>query len=127
VLVVEDEAPVRNLVVELLKSSGYHVLDAESGEAAIELASQEEAAIDLLLTDMIMRKIGGMRLAERLKGERPDLKVLFMSGYTDDTVLHQGLPGPFMSFIQKPFSPSGLLARVRELLDARKPPDRVRG
>jgi CheY-like chemotaxis protein len=121
ILVVEDEYPVRKLVVDVLKSAGYAVLDADSGEAALETAARHQGPLHLLLTDVIMRKMGGTRLADRLQKEKPSLKVLFMSGYTGDAILQHGMPNPSTDFIQKPFSPSRLLVKVREILDATAP------
>jgi DNA-binding response OmpR family regulator len=123
VLVVENEAAIRSLVQLALERHGYVVLTAESGSAALRLAAGHRGPIDVLLTDVVMPDLHGPELARRLVAERPQLVMLFMSGYMDDALGEDtsGLPVP-VDFIQKPFSPSALAARVRELLDRRHGP-----
>jgi CheY-like chemotaxis protein len=116
ILLVEDEAAVRELTREILEASGYKVLEAEDAEAAARLCRQP-GSIDLLLTDVVMPRIGGRELSLRLGALRPGLKVLFMSGHTDDEVLRQGV-AEGAAFLQKPFGPEALVRKVRELLDA---------
>jgi two-component system cell cycle sensor histidine kinase/response regulator CckA len=117
ILLVEDEDMVRDLVRIALQAKGYTVLEAGDGGQALSLAGQQEGAIDLLVTDLVMPHMSGRELAEQLKALRRRMKVLFMSGYTDDTVIQQGLLIPEAEFISKPFSPSTLTSRVREMLD----------
>jgi two-component system, cell cycle sensor histidine kinase and response regulator CckA len=116
VLLVEDEGAVRRLTRELLEMQGYTVLEAAGGEEALRL-SAEGGQIDLLLTDVVMPRLSGRELAERLSAERPHLKVLYFSGYTDDIVVRHGLLEHGLAFIQKPFSQEALLRKVREVLD----------
>ena len=119
VLLVEDEAQVRSLVRLVLESGGYRVLEADCGERGIEVAERHPEAIDLLLTDVVMPGMNGRQLAERLGSRRPDLKVIYMSGYTDDAALTLGpLPASAL-FIQKPFAPTALAGRVRHVLAGR--------
>lgn len=117
ILLVEDNPMVRNLVRIALRNYGYTLLEAEQGQQALALAAQQEAAIDLLLTDVIMPELSGREVAERLKALYPHIKVLFMSGYTDDEVIQHGLLTAEVEFISKPFSPKTLAAKVREILD----------
>lgn len=117
ILVVEDEPGVRALVRDTLRSRGYRVLEANDGMEALLLVSQYRDAIDLLLTDIVMPQMGGRELAEHLLGQSPDLKVLFMSGYTDDEILKHGVVAARVEFIQKPFTPYALANRVRGVLD----------
>lgn len=119
VLVVEDEPAVRELVREFLEESGYRVLDAGGGPAAIELLQQHAGAIQLLLTDVIMPGMSGRELADRLTALRPGLKVLYMSGYTDNEIARQGVLEEGTHLLQKPFTRSALAAKVRELLEDR--------
>ena len=116
VLLVEDLDSVRVLVRAILGRNGYHVLEAQSGEAALDLAAAYPGKIHLLVTDVVMPRLTGPDLAERLRALRPELKVLFMSGYTDGAMAHHGLLEPGMEFVQKPVAPNVLLAKVREIL-----------
>jgi two-component system cell cycle sensor histidine kinase/response regulator CckA len=117
VLIVEDEAPVREIVTSMLRDLGYRTLEAGSVAEAILVSEQQPAAIDLLLTDVVMPMQTGRQLAERLWQARPDLKVLFMSGHADDAVLTRGVELSEAAFLQKPFSRLALARRLRELLD----------
>lgn len=117
VLVVEDSHEVRTLLVRILRSLGYRVLEASAGEQALAAADAESGPLHLVLTDLMMPGLGGRALAEKLSARRPSLKVLCMSGHADNPALHDGLLGPDFPFIQKPFRPSDLARRVRELLD----------
>jgi PAS domain S-box-containing protein len=118
VLLVEDEPSVRDLAHRLLNQQGYKVLEAANGEEALHVA-QEHAGekIHLLLTDVVMPRMGGKELADQLKILRPDIKVLYASGYTDNAIVHHGVLERGTHFLQKPFSPSGLVRKVREVLD----------
>jgi signal transduction histidine kinase len=118
ILLVEDETSVRNLVERVLKSRGYDVLSAENGGDALQLASDADLSVDLVLTDIVMPAMSGRELVEALQTDRPDLRVLYMSGYTDDEILRRGLNDPGMSFIQKPFTADNLAMLVRKVLDA---------
>ena len=120
-LVVENEAAIKTLVQMALERHGYVVLTAESGSEALRLAAAHQGPIDLLITDVVMPDLRGPELARRLVAERPALVTLFMSGYMDDALGEDtsALPVP-VDFIQKPFSPSALAARVREMLDRRR-------
>jgi PAS domain S-box-containing protein len=119
VLVAEDEPGVRSLVRASLRLKGYTVLEAGNGTEALALAERHSGPIHLLLTDVIMPQMNGRELSERLKARRPGLKVLFMSGYTDDAVLRHGVVTEDLQFIQKPFTPSALAGKMRTVLDAR--------
>mgnify|MGYP001564370403 CR=1 FL=1 len=116
VLVVEDEQGVRTLAEFLLRRSGYTVLQAQSGAEALALAGQHMETIHLLLTDVIMPGMSGRELAERLAGDRPGIKTLFMSGYTDDTIVRHGVLQAETAFITKPFTFDALLHKVRATL-----------
>jgi CheY-like chemotaxis protein len=115
ILLVEDEATIRKLVRDVLSRGGYTVLDAPAGEAALELLRANE--VDLLLTDVVMPGMSGPDLARIATAERPSIRVLFTSGYTNEP--EELLAEPDAAFIGKPFSPQSLAAKVREVLDAR--------
>ncbi len=117
ILLVEDESMVRALARQVLELSGYTVLEAEHGQAAL-LVAQQHQPIHLLLTDLIMPGgLTGRELAERLESTHPEMKVLYMSGYTDDAIVHYGVLTSEVDFLQKPFSPQALNAKVRQVLD----------
>jgi nitrogen-specific signal transduction histidine kinase len=116
VLLVEDEEQVRVLASHLLRRLGYTVLEARRAGEALAIAAEHPGEIDLLLTDVIMPEMGGRVLAERIQEERPDVRVLFMSGYTDDAIVHHGVLDAGMAFLQKPLTPDSLARRVREVL-----------
>jgi two-component system cell cycle sensor histidine kinase/response regulator CckA len=118
VLLVEDEPLVRGLAIRVLREQGYNVLEAANGMEALNVAQEHVGEkIHLLLTDVVMPQMGGKELADRLKAFRPGIKVLFTSGYTDQAIVQRGLLNPDFSFLEKPFSPSGLVRQVREVLD----------
>jgi CheY-like chemotaxis protein len=121
VLVVEDEAPVRKLVRRMLEGVGYRVLEAGSAVDAITLLVRDNVGVDLLVTDVIMPQMSGRDLARRLKDHLPDLKVLFISGYTDDALADHGVLAPGIALLEKPFSPESLARKVREVLAAGPP------
>jgi CheY-like chemotaxis protein len=116
ILLVEDNDMVRGPVTLLLEELGYAVVPAAEATEAIELAA-DGAPIDLLLTDVVMPGMNGRLLAERLREQRPELKVLFMSGYTDDAVITRGVIDREMAFLQKPFGADQLARMVAELLN----------
>jgi signal transduction histidine kinase/ActR/RegA family two-component response regulator len=118
ILLVEDQDALRGLVRELLEAEGYAVLEAEGAEQALQIAADEARVIDLLLTDVIMPKMSGQQLAERLVVSRPAIKVLYMSGYADQTLGSNGLLEPDQALLQKPFTVDALARRVREVLSA---------
>jgi two-component system, cell cycle sensor histidine kinase and response regulator CckA len=118
VMVVEDEDSVRELVRQVLEGHGHAVLTARHGRDALLMAERYERPIDLLVTDVVMPEMGGGELVERLVARRPDLKVLYMSGYTNDEVLRRGVPEGGTSFLHKPFTADELMRRVREVLEA---------
>ena len=117
ILLVEDEDAVRQVVRLSLTMLGYNVLAAPSSRAALELAASYPAPIHLLLTDVVMPESGGRALAEALNQVRPQTKVLYMSGYTDDAVVQHGVEAATVAFLQKPFTPQHLARKVRDLLD----------
>ena len=117
ILLVENAEPLRALAKEFLKGSGYAVLEAENGKEAIRIANAFGGPIDLLLTDVIMPEMGGKKLAEQLKSVRPTTKVLFMSGYSDDSIAQSGIRVLEMVFLEKPFTREVLLRKVRRILD----------
>lgn len=121
VLLVEDEEAVRNLVRTILQEYGYTVLEAYHGAEALRLAIRHEGPIHLLLTDVVMPLMSGRQLADKLAPLRPDMKVIYMSGYTDHTVVHHGILEPGTTFLQKPFTPGALMSKLREVLDSAHP------
>jgi len=122
VLLVEDEDSVRKLLSYVLNRRGYTVIEAASGEEALEIFQKLASEIHLVLTDMVMPKMSGRELSDRLRELRPELKVIYMSGYTDDVLVRTGALGPGMSFLQKPLRPDVLAAKVREALDSASRP-----
>jgi signal transduction histidine kinase len=119
ILIVEDEAAVRRMAARALAAQGYAILEAENGAEALEVLARGGSPIDLVLTDVVMPLVNGRELGERLSVERPGLRVLFMSGYTDDDIVRRGLLRPGSPFLQKPFMPGDLSRKVREVLDTR--------
>lgn len=117
ILLVEDEDVVRGLARQILEQAGYKVLDASGGEEAIRLCRERSEPIHLLLTDVVMPETSGREIAQRLTSLRPATRVLFMSGYTDDAIVHHGVLDSGVEFIQKPFTPMALAKKVREVLD----------
>ncbi len=118
VLLVEDDATVRTLVAALLEMYGYTVLPAAGGREAIEIAEQQHASIDLLLTDIVMPGMNGRELADTLVAEHPTLKVVFTSGYPSDVTVRHGLSDASVAFIEKPYPPEDLARIVRRVLDS---------
>jgi len=116
VLLVEDEASVRELGARTLRELGYNVIEAANGEEALYLAREHGGEIHLLFTDVVMPKMGGRVLADKLTNIYPQARVLFTSGYTDSAIVHHGVLDPDIAFIQKPFSPAALTRKIREVL-----------
>jgi two-component system, cell cycle sensor histidine kinase and response regulator CckA len=117
ILLVEDEDALRQLTTMLLEGAGYRVLSAADGEQALLASERYEGSIALLLTDVVMPRMGGRHLAERLLESRPMLKILFMSGYTDDAILRHGAMGIGLRFLPKPFTEADLTRKIRAVLD----------
>jgi CheY-like chemotaxis protein len=118
ILVAEDDDEVRALAREILESYGYTVLEAARPADAFLIAERYAAAINLLLTDVIMPQMSGRQLADRLATLRPEMRVLYVSGYPGETIVQHGRLEPGTLFLQKPIMPEGLAAKVREVLDA---------
>ena len=117
ILLVEDEEVVRGLTRKILMQAGYNVLDAKGGDEAIRLCSLHVGPIDLLLTDVVMPEVSGKEVADRLLELRPSIRVLYMSGYTDEAIVQHGVLDANVKFIQKPFTWAGLTRKVREVLN----------
>ena len=115
---MEDEEIVRNMTHEVLRMSGYQVLESKNGNDALAVCERHDVPIHLMLTDVVMPKMSGRQLAERLVPLRPEMRVLYMSGYTDDAIVHHGVLDEGAAFIEKPFSPNAMARKVRETLDA---------
>ncbi|HXM37547.1 MAG TPA: response regulator, partial [Gemmatimonadales bacterium] len=118
ILLAEDDELLRPLARELLVRLGYRVLDAANAAAALELARAHPGDIHLLVSDVVMRGQSGLQLARQLAARRPQMKVLYMSGYTDEAIVRHGLLDPGKNFLQKPFTPAVLAQKVRDVLDA---------
>jgi two-component system, cell cycle sensor histidine kinase and response regulator CckA len=118
ILVVEDQAEVRSVVHNALSRGGYRVLMATSGSEAVDIARQYGGRIDVLITDVVMPGLSARELAERFRQQHPAGRVLYMSGYTDETVVQRGIVEQNVDFIEKPFTPATLLRRIRAVLNA---------
>ena len=118
VLLVEDDEMVRNLVRESLVRAGYKVIDTSDPLEARRISDRHRSVIHLMITDVVMPKVSGRELAEELKGRRPNMKVLFMSGYTDNAIVNTGILQKEVAFLQKPFTPAALTQKVRDILDS---------
>jgi two-component system, cell cycle sensor histidine kinase and response regulator CckA len=115
VLIVEDEPSIRTLTSRILRRQGYQVLEAVDGADALRVADDHAGPIEVLLTDLVMPGIGGAELASRIGGERPHLRVVYMSGYGEEDLATHGVEGPAL-FLGKPFRPDELIAKVRAAL-----------
>lgn len=117
ILLVENETPVRALMRDILRMQGYTVLDARSGEEALDMTARYHETIDLILTDIVMPGVAGRALVERVETARPGVKSLYVSGYGEDAMRAQGLAPETAHFLAKPFSVDALARKVREVLD----------
>jgi DNA-binding NtrC family response regulator len=117
VVEVEDEEAVRQLAVRILKRQGYTVLDTPDGEGALVICEKQKEPLHLILTDVVMPGMSGRQLVERCWQIRQDFKVLYMSGYTDNAIVHHDVLEEGMNYIQKPFTVDNLVRKVREVLD----------
>jgi PAS domain S-box-containing protein len=125
ILLVEDEANLRYLARQYLEKQGYKVIEAADGAVAMQIAVAHEAVIHLLLTDVIMPGMNGRELAQRISEIRPNVKILYMSGYTENVIGHNGMLDAGIRLLQKPFNLRDLKSKVREVLDATAPPPEV--
>ena len=121
ILLVEDEDSVRRLAREILQMNGYKVFEAQRGSEAIEICERENGPINMMVTDVVMPRMSGPQLADHLAEVRPDMKVLYMSGYTDSSIINHGVLASGTAFLQKPFTPASLLNKVREILNSEQP------
>ena len=117
ILLAEDDPMLRPLAKGLLEKLGYTVIDAENAATALEAAANHAGPIQLLVADVVMPGASGRELARQLEKTRPQTKVLYVSGYTDDAIVHHGMLEPGLNFLQKPFTPAALARKVREVLD----------
>jgi CheY-like chemotaxis protein len=118
ILLVEDEAALRKLISGALRKYGYKVWEAQNGGEALLICEKEPGPIHLMLTDVVMPQMSGRELAERLAQIRPEIKVLYMSGYTTNSIVHHGVLDSGINFIPKPLKVLTLVQKVREILDA---------
>ena len=118
ILIIEDRPLDRKLLTAILRTGGHEVVQASDGKEALSLARSLAGPIHLLLTDVVMPGMSGRELAERFIKKRPEVKVLYMSGYTDDAVVRHGVLRPGIAYLQKPFTPESLAQKVREVLDS---------
>jgi len=117
ILIVDDEEPLRAVIADLLTQLGYHILSAANGDDALAVAADYKGRIDLLLSDVIMEGLPGPELAKRLLLSRPELKVIFMSGFADSSLAPNGILEPGTILVQKPFTIRMLSTKLREVLD----------
>jgi CheY-like chemotaxis protein len=117
ILLIEDETAVRALAKRTLEKVGYSVLDAPAGHSAVALAKRYRGQVDLVVSDVVLPDINGREAADQIRTLHPHTRVLFMSGYTEDEVIHRGVLSNGLNFLQKPFAPKDLIAKVRAVLD----------
>ncbi len=117
ILLVEDNAMVRELVSSSLSRAGYRIIPAENGPRAIQIASETPGVIDLIITDVVMPEMNGVQVVEHITAVRPRIKVLYMSGYTEETIIRHGVETHAMAFLAKPFTVDAMLAKIRSILD----------
>jgi CheY-like chemotaxis protein len=124
ILLVEDDEMVRELAAETLRELGYTVLPADNGEAALQQVREPQGRkIDLVVTDVVMPLVSGRELADTIRLTNQQMRILFVSGYTDDEIVPQGLLRPGVDFLQKPYTGTALAKRVRDMLDSPRPPE----
>jgi DNA-binding response OmpR family regulator len=121
VLLVEDEDNIREPAVEILESRGYRVLSAPDATQALAISDQHAGPIHILVTDVVMPGLSGSQLAGQLVRRRPELLVLYISGYPEDSIAHHGVLSEDQHFLQKPFPPGQFLEKIRAVLDASRP------
>jgi CheY-like chemotaxis protein len=121
ILLAEDEDDLRDLASDILQMHGYTVLPARDGDEALAIGERHDGPIHLLMTDVVMPHVGGHELAHRLATHRPDVRVLYMSGYTEDAIVRHRLNAADVTMLQKPFTPNSLARTVRDVLDGRRP------
>jgi len=119
ILVVEDEARVRKLMVDVLSAKGYKVLEASRGQEAVRIARRHRNDIHLLLVDVVMPEMSGPDVVKEIRQRKPAMRVLYISGYTEEAIVQHGIPESGIAFLQKPFLPDSLAGKVREVLDSR--------
>ena len=117
IITVEDNETVRDMTVAMLNRQGYTVFSASNGTEALEIIDSQKCSVDLLLTDVVMPDMNGKELYSKLSKKCPDVKVLYMSGYTDNVIAHRGVLDEGIHFIQKPFSIQGLSIKIREAMN----------
>ena len=117
ILLAEDSVSLREMAREYLESVGYVVLEAASGREALQKAKEFDGPIHLLLTDVVMPEMSGPELARHMTELRPEIKIIFTSGYTNDAIARQGVLDPAVAFIQKPYRPKALARKIQEVLD----------
>lgn len=122
ILLVDDESYIRELVSAILTIEGYVILEASSGPDALKVSAEHEGPIHLLLTDVVMNPMSGGELAKRLCPTRPEIRVLYISGFPDDTTVQYGISQSVVSFLAKPFTPKALIQKIRDVLNAQSEP-----
>jgi CheY-like chemotaxis protein len=127
ILLVEDQPQLRQLTSHILQGYGYKVREVANGKEALSVFEQNGDLIDLVLTDVVMPGITGIELGRQLRATHPKLKILYMSGYTDDIVLRRGAPGPGNAYLEKPFTPERLVTKIRQILESSGDPDVLLG